>query len=189
MVTTINIHHGLTLLLSLHATQHRMTSPPSDPWEGAEGSRAPSSTSTLIGTGTLHSLRQDWEDSYPYLRTDTIYAPYCADKITPLDGYDWYGIPPSKYGSTRRVYGPTHYRMGARPWPWLSRLAKPLGTSTPQPRIEATGTTTSKGDRRPRSSYLVLYYHHDAIDRAGDDDKGHDKTMSCRTVDEPPPCQ
>jgi hypothetical protein len=46
------------------------------------------------------------------VRTDAIPTPRCADKTAPPGGDDRYGDPPSKYGLTTRVYGPTHYGMG-----------------------------------------------------------------------------
>jgi hypothetical protein len=48
---------------------------------------------------------------------------------------------------------------------------------------------TSKGGQRPRSSYLLPRRRHDATKRTGDDDEGHGKITSRRTVYEPPLCQ
>jgi hypothetical protein len=47
----------------------------------------------------------------------------------------------------------------------------------------------SKSGRWPGGGYLPLYWHHDAIWRIGDDDKGHGKLTSRRTDCEPPSCE
>jgi hypothetical protein len=120
------------------------------------------------------------------VRTDAIPTPRSADKTILLDGDDPYGNPPSKYDPIRWAYGPTHYEMG--------RLTTTLIFKTNQAsegldlvaRDRGHRLHNVKGDRQPRSNHLLPHCRHDATGRIADDDEGHVKLMSHRTVGESP---
>jgi hypothetical protein len=76
-----------------------------------EGGRAVPSTPALT-----HSARTE-EISILSARTGAIPTQFCIDKTTLPGRDDRYGIPPPKYGPTRRAYDPTHYRMGHKTMP------------------------------------------------------------------------
>jgi hypothetical protein len=115
--------------------------------------------------------------------------PHCVDTTTLPGGDDRNGNPPSKYNPTRRAYGPTHYGMGRMPTTLTFKTNQANEGLDPATQDRGHRLHDQQGDRRPRGGYLLPHCRHDATGRTGDDDGGHSKLTSHRTVGEPPPCQ
>jgi len=119
-------------------------------------------------------VRQDRKDKpsqelMPSLHAPTQTRQHCQAVTT--------GTTPHRRNPTWQdgLMAPSTTRWCAWPSLWLSRLARPPGTSTSQSRIEALDTTTSKDDRWPESDLLPHYRHNNATRRIGGDDEGHGK--------------